>query len=73
MTFEIYSEGHWRSKQDNGKAHKIGEAEGDTFEEAVLNFFKERPNWGTHFNSTELSYWGCLLFPTLEEAKQYMG
>ena len=73
MTFEIYSEGHYRSKRDNARAHKIGEAEGDTFEEAVLNYFKERPNWCTHFDPKELTYWGCLLFPTLEEAKEYCG
>ena len=49
----------------------VGKCEGNSFREAVLNWYKNHPD--ASFNPQTLSYWGCQLYPTEGEARRSFG
>lgn len=46
----------------------LGEAEGDTFRDAVANWFAAQPFQSRVYDERGPSYWGRRLHPTREEA-----
>jgi hypothetical protein len=70
-TFEIWAEGY-SATGDSGRAHKVGEAMGRTFREAVLAWFSAHPD-PVNFDPNGLRFWSCRLFPAEAEARQAFG
>ena len=52
------------------RASYIGESDGDTFEDAVRNWYIKHPS--QFFDSNTLSNWGCRHFKTEDEANQIL-
>ncbi len=72
MMFDIWMEGFRLSgEEEAGTASFVGRAEGNTFREAVLNWYKEHPN--PNFSSEHLTDWGCRLYATEAEARKTFG
>lgn len=72
--FEIWTEGY-AATGEHQPASKMGEAEGETFRDAVLKFMenysprKRRDD----FNAERLTYWGCRLFDNEADARKSNG
>lgn len=84
--FEIWCEGFVATGQ-RGLAHKVGEAEGENFTQAVENYIEANPNCGIESNSRSMyvseeayidrtsrfNIWGCNLFSNEEKARKTFG
>lgn len=71
MQFEIWAEGY-AATGESGTAHRFGTAEGENFNEAVRNFFKDRED-ADYLNDSATAYWGCRLFDNEAEARAIFG
>lgn len=72
--YDIYIEG-FAATGNRGVAHLLGTARADNFTKAVIQF-----NWDNnqddrygYFSPSNLSFWGCRCFQTLEEAQRSFG
>lgn len=84
--FEIWVEGY-AATGESGTAHKIGEGEGETFDEAVKDYMSKNPNHGIEWNdsrrySTDEAYmnrrshwniWACNLYDNEADARKSFG
>lgn len=68
MNYEIWSEGY-NDMGNIGSAHKHGEQEADSFDQACVIFFVD----DKFFNGKLLTYWGCRLFDNEAEARKSFG
>ena len=64
MEGAIFPDGGW-------PAYRLGEAEGETFREAVDNWFKAHPS--RMYDDRHPAWMGCPLYPTHEEAAKKVG
>jgi hypothetical protein len=71
VLWDIWAEGFMFSLDERAQASLVGKAEGATFRDACINWYKEHPT--TNFNPETLSDWGCRLFPTEAEARRSFG
>lgn len=69
-SFEIWIEGYQVSG-GSSRASRIGEACGETFEDAVMAHYMA--NHSSYFDYEELTYWGCRHYETEEEARRSFG
>lgn len=51
----------------------LGTSKGNSFKEAVINWMNNNPDYKKFFDENRLTYWGCRLFPTEEEAAKSFG
>lgn len=72
-TYDIWSEGY-QATGDSGKAtcHAVG-VKANSFKEACDVFFSINSISDGNFNLEKLTYWGCSLFPTEDEARKSFG
>lgn len=70
--FEIWSEGY-AATGDRGVAVLHGEAQGETFREAVLDFARRTPSFARHFDERHMEHWGCQLFDNERDARESFG
>ena len=70
--FEIWSEGY-RATGQKASARFHGLANGMTFADACSNFFGDDPLFKQHEATGALTYWGCQLFDSEDEARQSFG
>ncbi len=69
--FKIWMTGIWvQGMHKPSEASFVGSCYGNTFREACINWFTQE-NALQDFNEERLSYWGCRLYPTFEEANQW--
>ena len=68
--WEIWSEGY-AATGEFCPHYRVGEARGEDFIDACHNWFKEHPS--TTYNPESNRDWGMRLFPTHDEAKQFLG
>lgn len=68
--WDIWMEG-FRVTGGEAEASKVGAADGETFRDACLAWFKAHPD--PNFNPERLSVWGCRLYPTEAEARKGFG
>lgn len=71
MIYDIWMEGFHIQGGDPVKAIFLGQAEGNSFEEAVKNWYSQHPS--STFDKERLSDWGCKLYPTEAQARKFMG
>jgi len=71
MIYDIWMEGFHIQGGDPVQATLLGQAEGNSFEEAVKNWYTQHPS--SSFNVKSLTEWGCRLYPTEQEARKFMG
>lgn len=73
-SFEIWCEG-WAATGGCSQAHLFGTSEGTDFRDACERYFanKASDEDKKHFSAKGLTYWGCRLFPTGEEARRHFG
>lgn len=85
-TFEIWMEGY-AATGESGTAQKIGEGEGETFDEAVRDYMLKNPKHGIEWNdsrrySTDEAYmnrrshwniWACNLYDNEADARKAFG
>ena len=69
MKFEIWQEGY-RATGNQASARKLGEADGDDFKAACIEFALENPEWAKHFDSERMTHWGCRLFDNEADARK---
>lgn len=77
MKFDIWVEGYCATGGSSTAQLMASNVEGKTFRDAVLNWYNSNPEeiekgWGS-FNEKKLSFWGCRVFPTEEEARKSFG
>lgn len=66
--WEIWWQGY-RTNEGNSGAMKLGEFEAQTFTDACVGFFSQRPDDRYRFDvNPPMTYWCGRLFPTSEEA-----
>lgn len=70
MIYEIWMEGY-AITGGTGQASYVGTMEGDSFEDAVRKWYKNKPDF--NFDEKSLTYWGCGLFPSEAAAKRTFG
>lgn len=58
--YEIWVEGY-QATGNSSLAQKLGEAEGNTFKEACVTYFKTASE-PQYFDSGDMTYWGCKLY-----------
>ena len=68
MRYEIWTEGNAFSK-----AYKLGEAEGETFEEACWNLMLTYIDAHLYFDNSTNTYAGCRLFENEQSARESFG
>lgn len=71
--FEIWMEGY-SCTGDRAGAKLLGVYSGETFKEAAIKFGDTE--WGDddmYWDSNRVSYWGCELYATEEEARKSFG
>lgn len=71
--FEIWCEGYSVTGGPDNKALFLGRGEGETFNQACVNFFSENKNFSDYFNPDKLTYWGCKLFDNEADARKSFG
>ena len=71
-SFEIWSEG-FSATGNSGTAQRWGNAVGRTFKEACLEYSRGDANFDNYFNLNRLTFWGCKLYPSEEEARKSFG
>lgn len=74
--YEIWMEGfRLNGEGEEAGANLLGEAEGDTFRDAVTRWLAENPIYKIDFriDNGSMSIWGCQLFPSREEAARTFG
>ena len=71
-TYDIWSEGY-RIMCEQGRAHLMGTAQGNSFREACVNFFASYKEPVDNFNEERLTHWGCKLFDNEADAKKNFG
>lgn len=69
--FSIWSEGY-RATGENGTAVCRGSAEGETFKDACIAFFRGRGD-ASYFDPEHLTYWCCRLFDNEADARRSFG
>lgn len=70
MTWQIWREG-FLITGGYSDASFVGQATGNSFKEACLNWFKKHPD--PNFNPDTLSVWGCQLFCNETMARKSFG
>jgi hypothetical protein len=70
--WKIWAEG-FATSGEYGNHTLMGEADGETFEEACANLAKTDDFFAKSFDAAQLTYWACRLFPTAEEAAKSFG
>jgi len=75
MTYNIWMEGFLCTGMEGtpAPASFVGQAEGNTFKEAVVNWYKNHPDRLLNFNEEHLTDWGCRLYPSEGEARRSFG
>lgn len=71
-TYNIWSEGYCVTR-GYGTHQLLGTSKGNSFKEAVISWMNSHPNYKDFFDEDRLTYWGCRLFPTEEEAAKSFG
>ena len=71
QTHQIWMEGFHIAGRDRVGASFVGSAEGNSFREAVLKWYRDHPN--SSFHPTHLTNWGCGHYPTEAEARKSFG
>lgn len=71
-TWEIWAEGY-AATGESGTAQLMGHAEGKTFRAACKTLAEQDSAFRSYFNAKQLTYWGCGLFPTEEQARRTFG
>ena len=75
MKYRIYEEGY-EATGESGKAHFLGESEGQDFLDACKNYVAAT-GYGEIYTfrggQERPGNWGCFWYPTLEEARKYFG
>lgn len=66
-TYNIWSEGYCVTG-GYSKHILLGTSKGNSFKEAVINWMNNTPDYKKFFDENRLTYWGCRLYPTEEEA-----
>ena len=72
QTFKIWSEGY-SATGEYGTHSLLGTSKGNSFKEAVINWMNNNPDYKKLFDENRLTYWGCRLYPTEEEAARRFG
>lgn len=65
--FEVWSEGY-EATGDRAPHQFMGEAVRETFQEACIAVMNANRMNDVSFDAQNLTYWGCRLFPTKQEA-----
>lgn len=68
MNFDVWSEGYAATGESGGAVYH-GQATAASFREACVKVLGRNEL----FDPTRLTYWGCRLFPTEEEARRSFG
>lgn len=71
-TYNIWSEGYCATG-GSGLHFLLGTSKGNSFKEAVINWVNNDLDCKRFFNKDKLTFWGCRLFPTEEEAAKSFG
>lgn len=71
-TYNIWSEGYCATG-GYGTHLLLGTSKGNSFKEAVINWMNNNPDYKKFFDENRLTYWGCRLYPTEEEAARSFG
>jgi hypothetical protein len=69
MIYEIWMSGFHIQGGDATGAHFFGKSEGNSFKEALINYYK----FDGLFDPNQLTYWGCGLHETESEARKLFG
>ncbi|MFF2798109.1 hypothetical protein [Lysinibacillus xylanilyticus] len=72
MLYPIWSEGYKATGQSAG-AMCHGEAEGETFKEACVEFASTNKRFKEYFDEERMTYWGCRLFDNSVDARKSFG
>lgn len=70
--FEIWMEG-FECTGNYCKASHVSSVEADSFSEACDKYAIANPKWAVHYDSKQLSWWGCKLFDNEFEARRNFG
>lgn len=70
--FEIWCEGYIATGERSG-ATLLGAAEGLNFQQACDELAITNLHFAKFYDREKLTYWGCKLFPTLDEARKTFG
>lgn len=70
--YTIWSEG-FCVMEGHSKAILHGEAEGNSFKEACMNYAKTDKEFEFYFDPDRMTYWGCKLFDNEIEARRSFG
>lgn len=71
MQWDIWMEGFAFTETENCPASFIGSSHGNTFEDAIWNWFCKNPS--NSFDETTMTYFGCRLLPNEQEARKKFG
>jgi len=72
MKFSIWQEGY-SATGNIATAHKVGQCQGETFEEAAREFGDQKYPDDPYWNREEISVWRCQWYPTEEQARKSFG
>lgn len=70
--FEIWMEGY-ATNGEHSDASLLGIGYGETFENAVKNFYNKNPDKKINFDPERMTHWGCGLFPNEVQARKSFG
>lgn len=70
--YEIWSEGYVATGESGG-ATMHGTISGDSFPDACSRYAKANPEFAKYFDAERLTYWGCRLFDSQDEAVKSFG
>ena len=70
--YQIWSEGY-QATGEHGYATLHGEVEASTFKDACCLLAGTQASFSAYFNPDTMTYWGCRLYDTEEQARRLCG